>query len=168
MLMKTILSIGLVFALMAISGCEKPDYSKATEESGPVTRANGVASVTITGNDQMKYDLNAFTVHPGEKVKLTFENVGTMPVATMGHDLVILKQGEDYKAFAADVLKEKGDSPSGTVPAALADKVIAETHILGPGEKQTIEFTAPAAGEYPYLCTFPGHFVFMNGIMTVK
>ena len=31
-----------------------------------------------------------------------------------------------------------------------------------------IEFTAPAAGDYPYMCTFPGHGAIMKGVMKVQ
>ncbi|MDE0837988.1 MAG: plastocyanin/azurin family copper-binding protein [Kiritimatiellae bacterium] len=40
--------------------------------------------------------------------------------------------------------------------------------MLGPGEEDVVTFTAPAAGTYNYLCTFPGHYAVMNGVMTVK
>ena len=33
---------------------------------------------------------------------------------------------------------------------------------------ETLEFTAPAAGKYEYVCTFPGHFAGMRGIMVVE
>jgi len=168
--MKHTFLIALLSIPLVLAGCDKPDYSKAAA-SGPVVRANGAANLTITGNDQMKFDVTAFTVKSGEKVRLTFENVGTMPVTTMGHDLVILQAGKDYKQFASDVAakdKDKGPEAQGSLPESLVSETIAHTNILGPGEKQTIEFTAPAPGKYSYLCTFPGHFVFMNGVMTVE
>jgi azurin len=50
-----------------------------------------------------------------------------------------------------------------------ADKVIAATKMLGPGETDTVSFTAPAAGTYDYICTFPGHAMAgMRGVLTVK
>jgi azurin len=30
-----------------------------------------------------------------------------------------------------------------------------------------VTFTAPAKGTYPYICTFPGHYQTMKGVMTV-
>jgi azurin len=30
-----------------------------------------------------------------------------------------------------------------------------------------VTFTAPAAGDYPYICTFPGHYMTMRGVMHV-
>jgi azurin len=43
------------------------------------------------------------------------------------------------------------------------------TDITDPGKSATIHFTAPTApGEYPYICTFPGHWLLMNGVMVVE
>ena len=47
--------------------------------------------ITITGNDKMQFDIKEFTVKPGEKVELTFKNVGELPKLAMGHNLVILR-----------------------------------------------------------------------------
>jgi uncharacterized cupredoxin-like copper-binding protein len=48
------------------------------------------------------------------------------------------------------------------------DKVFAHTDLAGPGQMVAVEFTAPAPGEYPFLCNFPGHYAAgMHGTMTV-
>lgn len=159
-------AIFVMLACLVVVGCEKPDFPVAA--AGPVVRSDGIASLTITGNDMMKFDVNAFAVKSGEKVRLTFRNVGNMPITTMGHDLVILKQGKDYKQFANDVVALNGSDASGKLIPSLADQTIAYTGMVGPGEQQVIEFTAPMPGSYSYLCIFPGHFVFMHGVMTVQ
>jgi azurin len=47
--------------------------------------------------------------------------------------------------------------------------VLAYTDVVGPEEKFTIYFRAPTEkGRYPYLCTFPGHWMVMNGQMIVE
>jgi len=47
--------------------------------------------------------------------------------------------------------------------------ILAKTKLLNGGESDTATFTAPAAGTYTFLCTFPGHFVAgMKGTLTVK
>jgi azurin len=49
------------------------------------------------------------------------------------------------------------------------DKIIAGTKMLELGQSETINFTAPAKpGNYEFLCTFPGHWQVMNGIMKVS
>lgn len=154
------LSASLI-VVMLLAGCDKGESSSGEAASGSNV-------ITITGNDQMRFDKTQFTVHSGDKVQIIFENVGKLPVTTMGHDLVILTLGTDYKSFANDVQAAEKTEGGGHIPDPLLTKVIAHTNILGPGEKQKIEFVAPAVGTYDYLCTFPGHFVFMHGEMIVK
>jgi azurin len=40
--------------------------------------------------------------------------------------------------------------------------------MLGGGETTTIAFTAPAAGTYDYICSFPGHYGMMKGKLIVE
>ena len=48
-------------------------------------------------------------------------------------------------------------------------RVLAYTDIVAPGERQTISLTVPATpGRYPFLCTFPGHWMVMNGELVVR
>ncbi|MFO0263726.1 MAG: plastocyanin/azurin family copper-binding protein, partial [Planctomycetota bacterium] len=50
-----------------------------------------------------------------------------------------------------------------------SEAVIAYTDIVEPGQSQTIWFRAPdKPGRYPYLCTFPGHWMVMNGELVVE
>ena len=122
----------------------------------------------IASNDAMQFDLKSFEVSGGEKVRLTLKNVGSMPKIAMGHNLVILKKDLDALAFGKKVLAS-GGSASNPLPSSLLGEVLAYTKLLGPGESHTIEFTAPNdAGDYEYVCTFPGHFAMMRGTMTVK
>jgi len=36
-----------------------------------------------------------------------------------------------------------------------------------PGGNAEVTFQAPAAGKYPYICSFPGHYMVMKGTLTV-
>jgi azurin len=48
------------------------------------------------------------------------------------------------------------------------DAVLAATDLAKPGETVTLTFTAPnEPGEYAYICTFPGHYAMMQGVMRV-
>jgi azurin len=47
--------------------------------------------------------------------------------------------------------------------------VLIFTDVVPPQGKTTISFRVPAArGRYPFLCTFPGHWMVMNGEMLVE
>lgn len=123
-------------------------------------------TINITGNDQMKYDQTAFTVKSGEPVTLTMKNIGTLPAASMSHDVVILKPGSDINTFGQEVGKVQGNIEK--LPADVKALIVAKTKLLGPGESDTITFTLPSAGEYPFLCSFPGHYAAMNGKITAQ
>jgi azurin len=122
--------------------------------------------VNLTGTDTMQYDKKTFTVEVGKKVKLTFKNIGTLPKAAMGHNVVILKKGSNKITYAVAAIS--AGPASDYMPAAMKDQVLANTKLLGPGEEESIIFTVPEKGSYEYLCTFPGHFALMSGTMLVK
>lgn len=123
------------------------------------------SEVVIEGTDQMTYNVTAFTVKSGETVKLTLKHVGALPKTVMGHNVVVLAAGEDVDAFTMAAAQAYDTE---YFPAAYEDKVLAKTKLLGPGESETVEFTAPAPGTYVYVCTFPGHNLMMRGTMTVE
>ncbi len=125
------------------------------------------AKVEITGNDQMQFNIKAFEVTEGQKVVLSFKHIGQLPAIAMGHNVVILDAGTAVPAFATKCAPAKD---TGYIPQDAESKkeIVAATKLLGGGESDEITFTAPAAGEYPFVCTFPGHFAIMQGVMTVK
>lgn len=50
-----------------------------------------------------------------------------------------------------------------------SDKIIQASQMLKQGEAQTLRFHAPhAPGRYPYICSFPGHYLVMKGVMIVE
>ena len=129
---------------------------------------NAAQKITITGNDTMQFDTKEFTVKAGEEVELELKNIGKLPKIAMGHNLVILKKGISAIKFGQKIMG-MGASATNVLPAASMDDVIAATKLLGPSESDTITFTAPnEAGDYQFVCTFPGHFAMMRGIMVVK
>lgn len=130
------------------------------------TSTHASQKVIITGNDTMQFDKREFTVKSGEKVELEFKNIGKLPKIAMGHNLVILKQGISSLKFGQKVMS-LGASASNVLPEGSMEDVIAATKLLGPGESETISFTAPEPGDYQFVCSFPGHFTMMRGIMVV-
>ncbi len=155
----------LALALAVSPAAPKVDDAKEATASNAAEEAFDV-EVKITGNDQMQYDKKAFTVESGKKVKLSFKNVGKLPKAAMGHNVVILKKGVNKVGFATAAIT--AGPAADYLPADKKSETLAHTKMLGPGEEHSVVFTAPAPGKYDYICTFPGHFALMNGVMTVK
>ncbi|MDB6079648.1 MAG: azu, partial [Akkermansiaceae bacterium] len=121
----------------------------------------------ITGNDQMQYSVKALEVTAGDKVTVTLKHIGALPKVAMGHNFVLLKKGVTAASFATKAMKAP---TTDYIPQDDDSKkeVVAHTKILGGGESDSVTFDAPTeAGDYIYLCTFPGHFALMNGVLTV-
>jgi len=111
--------------------------------------------------EKMRYDKTEFTVKAGQRVKLIFSNSDYMP-----HNLMIVKLGAAQEVvmqaiqLGADGFKMhfKPDS----------DKILVASKMLDYEDSETLEFTAPAIpGNYDYICTFPGHWPMMSGVMKV-
>jgi azurin len=130
--------------------------------------ASANTEITITGNDSMMFDIKQFSVSAGTDFKLTFKNVGNLPKIAMGHNLVVLKKGVTAIAFGQKVLAA-GGSATNALPDSVKGDVLVATKLLGPGETEELNFTIPLeTGSYEYVCTFPGHFAMMRGVMEVK
>ena len=135
-----------------------------TEDKTVVLDANGVANVTITSNDGMRFDVRKINVSPGQKVRLTLTHTGKLDKRIMGHNVVFLKNGVKPSAFA---VKAAAARDNDYIPEETTE-VIAHTKMIGGGETTVIEFIAPEAGTYNYICSFPGHYAMMKGKLIVE
>jgi azurin len=123
--------------------------------------------IQITADDKMKFSVTAFEVKPGQQVSVTLTNVGTSPKASMGHNVIVLKQNVNVQRFLDEGSMHAAQD---YIAPEFAKDVIASTKLLGPGESDTVTFMAPfVPGQYVFLCAFPGHYASgMHGLMTVK
>lgn len=120
-------------------------------------KGNGPArTVTITANDDMKFSLTEIKAAPGETLKIRLVSIGTQPRATMGHNVVILQAGANQLVFADAAAKAVATD---YIPDALKSQILAATPLIANGQTGDLTITLPyKPGNYPFLCTFPGHF----------
>jgi azurin len=134
----------------------------AVAAGGPLKPdAEGV--VRLEASDSMQYNSKRIEVE-GTKVKLELKHVGKMEKKMMGHNVVILKPGIDPMKWSAKAISA---AATDYIPADDPD-MIAHSKLLGGGESDTIEFELPGPGEYPFVCSFPGHSGIMKGVLVVK
>jgi azurin len=133
----------------------------------PVSSSAQARTIEIEGTDAMKFSVTEITATAGEEIRVVLSTVGTMPKMVMAHNFVLLKAGVDAKAFA-DAGVMVGPAANYIAEAQQAN-VIAASTLAGAGETVEVTFTAPAAGTYTFLCSFPGHFAAgMTGTLVVK
>lgn len=144
---------------------EETTTTTSEDMSTDTTAVDGeVVELEITGNDQMQFNKKELRVKAGQTVRITLTHVGEMPKNVMGHNWVLLKKGTDINDFGQ---KAVAAADNDYIPAN-ADQVIAHTELVGGGETTTVEFTAPAAGTYDFICSFPGHYAIMQGKFIVE
>jgi azurin len=159
------LLLPVVVALL-VGGCGQKE-SSTPAVTPPVTATNaGPRVIEITANDTMKFSVTRIEAKAGEQLKIVLTNTGSQPKEVMGHNWVLLKAGSDPAAFSTAATSAKD---SNYIPPTLKDQIIANIDLLGPRKSGEVTFTVPAAGEYPFLCSFPAHFqVGMKGTLVVK
>ncbi|EDY81078.1 Copper binding protein, plastocyanin/azurin family [Verrucomicrobiia bacterium DG1235] len=125
------------------------------------------AEVTVTADDTMRFDTATIEATAGEPLTIVFKNQGSLPKAAMGHNLVVLKPGSDLATFGNAAVTAAANEYIPTQPD-LAAQVLGHSKLLGPKESDTFILTFDAPGEYPFLCSFPGHWALMKGAIVVK
>ena len=124
----------------------------------------GSRPLLVNAGPNLSFAPRELKAAPGENLALTFHNPDGVP-----HNLALLAPGSlqrvgglanrlisDPDAAARHYIPETGD-------------VMVYTDVVNPGEKFTIYFKAPATkGNYPFVCTFPGHWMVMNGTLLVQ
>ncbi len=172
--------LALAFCLVFLAACggdgsttgeptavQEPGEAPATTTPAdePAVAFDGPAfemTMTPVGN-QMLYEQTEFTVQPGQTVRITFENTATTPAMT--HNVVFVRTRDDIDPVGQAALTAADNE---YIPASEMNRILAYTPLAEPGETVTVEFTAPSTpGDYPYICTFPGHYMMMQGTMTV-
>ncbi|WP_430537968.1 azurin [Agrilutibacter niabensis] len=123
---------------------------------------------TIEGNDAMQYNVGSIAVPAScGNFTINLKHAGKMPVAAMGHNVVIAKTA-DQQAVSAD-----GMAAGAAANYVKADdaRVIAHTKLVGGGESTSVTFPTSkikTGGPYEFFCSFPGHAAMMKGTIAVQ
>lgn len=117
-----------------------------------------------TVSQEMAYDKTVLHAMAGEQIEINLENIDEMP-----HNLVLIEAGS-LDAFGQLVDKFL-ETPTAAEMEYIPESryVLGATKMLNPGEKGTIRLKLPdQAGDYPFICTFPGHWRMMQGVLKVS
>ena len=141
---------------------EAEDILVTTVASGVTSRTDQLVEVTIgTVPEKMSYDLKDFEVKAGATVKVRFINHDFMP-----HNIVFGRPGSANDIGMAAIALGADGFAKAFIPDN--DKILKASKLLQSKEEEVVTFKAPSeAGDYDYLCTFPGHHLLMRGVMKV-
>ena len=160
------LTAAVFAALPFIAACGGSKTEAATENSAAVA-ASGAKMLRVTADDTMRFSTTTLEAKAGEALRVEFTNKGSEPKQAMAHNWVLLQPCTEAEVNSFGMAAASA-APT-YLPAAEMSRVITHTKLLGPGETDAIEFNAPTQpGEYPFLCTFPGHVALMKGKLIVK
>ena len=118
-------------------------------QAGPVELEIGV------NGEALEFDTGSLSVPAGSQVVLTFVNSSV--VNQHNWVLVTTSTKDDVAVAGTAAGPDNNWIPPGD------ERVLASTVLLDAGATGAVEFAAPPAGTYQFVCTFPGHNFTMFG-----
>ncbi|WP_026631431.1 plastocyanin/azurin family copper-binding protein [Dyadobacter alkalitolerans] len=142
------------------TGCGT-DPTKSIHGQPAEWKTGADVTINMATKPGLKFDKEILEVKAGSKVKLVFNNNDDML-----HNLVVTApgKGEEVGQLAMDM--GLNGTNAGYIPDTKS--VLFHTCLIQPETSQTIYFTAPKPGDYPFICSFPGHSFVMKGVMKVR
>ena len=133
--------------------------------AAPAAKSGKIDKVIILKvvKDVMKFDKEIITAKAGTTIQIVVQNPDFMQ-----HNFVLIKQKLlDKVGAAADKLAQDPNGAKMNYVPKMAE-VLAATPLINPNQNFTLTLKVPAtAGDYPFACTFPGHWRIMNGVFKV-
>ncbi len=138
---------------------------RAAQDQDPFDRLDPQIVTISCVPERMLFSVTEFKVKAGAPVKLILENPDATP-----HNLAICKPGTaDDIGFAANEMAKLPDAFEKMDFLPKSPDVLFATDMVLENRSGTLRFHAPQEkGGYPYICSFPGHYLVMRGMMVVE
>jgi uncharacterized cupredoxin-like copper-binding protein len=120
--------------------------------------------IVLEAGKNLSFSPRDLSAQPGEPLKLVFRNPDVVP-----HNFVLIRPGQ--LEAVGQLANRFIASPEAVVRhyVPVSDDVLAYTDVVPPGKEFAIFLRAPESpGKYPFLCSFPGHWMAMNGVLSVS
>ena len=152
---KIVLSHPMLADLARPVVSKRNPYNKAIADAKPLI---------LKAAKNLMFDQTEIRLPAGQAVKLTFQNPDSVP-----HNWALLKPGSLQKVGEQcnRLISDPQAAAQQYIPSS--SDILAYTNVVEPYADHTIYFQVPnEPGRYPYLCTFPGHWMVMNGVLVVE
>lgn len=127
----------------------------ADARTGPA-QADTVIEITTTGSN-LEFSPSRISAKQGTTVTIRYTNNGTLP-----HNFVLVKDEGDIDVLGPAAF-QAGDTDY--VPLQHESRMYAHSPLAKPGETVEVTFEVPPAGEYFFVCLYPGHYNMMVGTL---
>jgi len=159
-------ALGITSGAVALAACGGGgDSGSSAAPAAPTSNPNApeVKLSISTKGSTAYFDNEKLEATAGSKIALTLKNAADAS-SKQAFNWVLVKPGKMLAVVSA------GQSEGADTDYVKAgdENVIAHTKLVQPGQSETITFDAPPAGEYPFICTFPGLYNTMKGTLTVR
>ena len=144
----------LLAAALPLAAC---GAEAGPDQSAVFAQAVDAELVVPAEKNAMAYSVGEVTAPAGSTVRLVMDNEATTSRA-MIHNVVVLET-----AAAIDRVGQAAARVAGNVPEDPA--ILAYTPLAGPGDRTAVVFTMPPPGRYPFICTYTGHYLYMQGVL---
>ncbi len=127
-------------------------------------KIEGARKIEIATAANLTYSTPTLRAKCSEAIELTLRNPDVVP-----HNWALIRPGT--LETVGDLANRMIADPEAVIRQYIpeTDDVLVYTDVVPPGEAFSISFHAPAEpGRYPFLCTFPGHWMAMNGTLVVQ
>jgi len=162
----------LTILLLLLVGCSgKPSAKKSENQTTPKSETienntqNTQSEITIYAIGNTMYDMafepNVVKAKANSIIKINFVNTGTDSL--MIHNILFVEKG---KADEIGIKALRAGEAKSYIPDHPA--VIAASKLVQPLDSVLVQFKAPAVGSYPFICTYPGHYLKMRGRLIIE
>lgn len=145
-----------------------------TASPAPAPAATGSSAARATGTTlavtlsvipgEVKFSQTSIEARAGQHIELTFSNTDDLQ-----HNLVIFRRGSmaSYEKDLYGSMNDANAQARGFVPDS--PNVLIASRLLNARESTVLSFDAPTEpGDYPFVCSFPGHWLMMRGILRIE
>lgn len=157
---RELIRCALFAASLFLPACARRSTPAQGSAPAPAS-AKSVELHIATDGDFLGFVPNELWCPTGAHVRLVFHHAGTR--VPQQHNWMLVKPGtlDDVEKAATAAGEANGWVPQND------PRVLAATPLCNPGETVSVEFTAPAPGDYPFFCSYPGHGAEMRGVLHV-
>ena len=134
----------------------------AQEKLGKSTQ--GFETAVIKCVPGLQFEPRRIQMRAGRRAVIVLENADV----EMPHNLVLVKPDRLQAIGEASMMLASDPSAVGNHYVPEDEGVLAMSRLVQPSELYSIYFNTPKkVGEYPFICTFPGHWMIMRGILEI-